>query len=101
MQVDKVETIAADDVVRVRSVEGPVAVEVRLTIDTGDEETTTTLSASQARQLGEALLAHAGGARAARHTISCYLEQANNAAGDMFWVCRDGCQTLRKTEAKP
>src|SRR5689334_19815875 len=87
----KIETFSADDVVIVHGVEGAEFTEVRLTIDTGDEVTTTTLTAKQARSLATALLAQA--AAPARHTTACYVEQANNAAGDQFWVCGGGCST--------
>ena len=61
MAATKFDTISADDVVQVSSVEGAEFVEVRLGIDTGNNEVHTTLSAAQARKLGEALLAHARG----------------------------------------
>ena len=91
MQPTKLDTFSADDVVIVRGVEGAETVEVRLTIDTGDEKTTTTLTAEQARALAAALIAHAE--NPARHSTSCYVEQENNAAGGQFWVCGPLCAT--------
>lgn len=91
MRPSKLETFSADDVVIVRGVEGAEVTEVRLTIDTGDEKTTTTLTAEQARALAAALIAHAKDP--ARHSTSCYVEQENNADRGQFWVCGPLCAT--------
>lgn len=91
MVPSKLDTYSADDVVIVRGVEGAEMTEVRLTIDTGDEKTTTTLTMEQARELAAALIAHAE--NPARHSTSCYVEQENNADRGQFWVCGPLCAT--------
>lgn len=93
MQPDKIDTISADDQVRVHSVEGSEMIETVLTIDTVDQVISTRLAPRDAEKLGQALIAHASGAKAARHTTGCYVETVNNAKADTFWVCHGACPT--------
>lgn len=94
MTPTKLDTYSADDTITVRGIEGSEQTEVRITIDTGDEQTTTTLTAKQAKALAEALVAHADAP--ARHSQSCYVENVNNLDRDTFWVCRPSCATLER-----
>jgi hypothetical protein len=87
--MDKVETISADDVVKVSSVEGVDYIEVTLCIDTGDETQTTLLSARQAQALADRLWAHSRGEGTVRHTTRCRVEAAED------------CPTRTHAEVKP